>query len=179
MACGYLTYGQVPSTTVRPRASAASSSVFTAPWVRTTTVVPTWTSAMALTVPTPFSRIRATACGLWMMGPRVTTWPTPWSATCITWSTVRRTPQQNPAVRAIFTSMASSPRRGHITPPRRATTRRHGRAWPLLVPPVAHEAVLLVLEEDVEGGQRAVAPGHVLLQVHLLGVGQLLVGVEL
>ena len=52
----------------------------------------------------PRSSNRATAWGLWMMGPRVTTGPSAWSATSMTFSTVRLTPQQNPAVLAIFTS---------------------------------------------------------------------------
>jgi hypothetical protein len=103
----------VPSTTSRPRAEAASSSLFTAPWVRTTTVVPPATSATASTVRTPFSRMRATAWGLWMMGPSVTTEAT-WSATSITWSTVRRTPQQKPAVLAILTSMRRHPPGGRF-----------------------------------------------------------------
>ncbi len=107
MACGYFTYGHVPSTTSSPRSRADSSSGFTAPCVRTTTVVPSPTSATRSTVPTPFSRIRVTACGLWMMGPSVTTGLPAWSATSITLSTVRRTPQQKPAVLAILTSIKS------------------------------------------------------------------------
>src|SRR6266568_538992 len=43
---------------------------------------------------------------------------------------------------------------------------------------LADEAVLLVPEEDVERGERAVAAGHVLLHLDLLRVGQLLVRVD-
>src|SRR5512139_3680975 len=109
MACGYFTYGQVPSTTSRPRSRAWSSSGFTAPWVRTTTVVPWPTSATRSTVPTPISRVRETNCGLWMMGPSVTTGACRSRATSMSWSTVRRTPQQKPAVLAILTCIKSSP----------------------------------------------------------------------
>ncbi len=67
-------------------------------------MVPSGISATECTVPMPRSWNRATACGLWMIGPRVTTGPRASSATSITLSTVRRTPQQNPAVLAMRTS---------------------------------------------------------------------------
>src|SRR5689334_13564140 len=111
---------------------------------------------MASTLPTPRSRMRSTACGLWMTGPRVTTARPPEPATSITFSTVRRTPQQNPAVFAILTSMADlwrGRRPGATGAPPGDAAQPSGRARPLL----AHEAVLLVAEEDVEGGQAAVA----------------------
>src|SRR3990172_3413307 len=49
----------------------------------------------------------------------------------------------------------------------------------LPLPLLSHEMVLLVPEENVECRERTVDAGDVLLQVHLVGVGQDLVSVDL
>src|SRR5690606_1950182 len=54
---------------------------------------------------------------------------------------------------------------------------RNGR--PLPFPLLPCEVVLLVLEEDVEGGEAPVAAGDVLLQFHLLRFAEGGVGVDL
>src|ERR1019366_4090128 len=76
---------------------------------------------------------------------------------------------------------AAPPHDPHATAKTRTRTRTTdaASARPLLVALLPDELVFTVREENVEGRERSVAAGHVLLQLHLVFARELRVGVDL